>query len=79
MSKKKKKKILASQDFFSSTQDLVNSKEQLLRFKLFDKDTCFVILFSLIAIISKKNCAIQEMLKAIKIFIKRKCVYIELG
>ena len=74
----KKKKILASQDFFSSTQDLVNSKE-LLRFKLFDKDTCFVILFSLIAIISKKNCAIQEMLKAIKIFIKRKCVYMELG
>ena len=47
--------MLASQEFFSSTQDLVNSKEQLLRFKLFDKDTCFVILFSLIAIILKKK------------------------
>ena len=31
----------------------VNSKEQLLRFKLFDKDNCFVILVSLIAVISK--------------------------
>ena len=31
----------------------VNSKEQLLRLKLFDKDTCFLILVSLIAIMSK--------------------------
>ena len=30
----------------------VNLKEQLLKFKLFDKDTCFVILVSLIAIMS---------------------------
>ena len=33
----------------------VNSKEELLRFKLFDKDTCFVILVSLIAIILCEN------------------------
>ena len=31
----------------------VNSKEQLLIFKLFDKDVIFVILVSFIAIISK--------------------------
>ena len=30
----------------------VNSKEELLRFKVFDKNTCFVILVSLIAIMS---------------------------
>ena len=31
----------------------VNSKDQLLRFKLFNKDTCFVVLVSLTAIMSK--------------------------
>ena len=31
----------------------VNSKELLLRFKLFNKDTCFDIFVSLIAIMSK--------------------------
>ena len=43
-----------------------------LRFKLFSKDTCFVILVSLIASISKKIfSATQEMLKVIKISIMR--------
>ena len=31
----------------------VDSKQQLLKFKLFNKDTCFVVLVSLIVIMSK--------------------------
>ena len=56
----------------------VNSKEQLLRFRLFNKDTFLVIRVSLTAIMSKKIfSATQEMLKVIKIFIERTCVYME--
>ena len=51
--------------------------KRILRFKLFNKDTCFVILVSFIAIISKFFIATQEMLKVIKTFIKRTCVYME--
>ena len=31
----------------------VNSKEKLLRFRLFNKDTCFAIFVPLVAIVSK--------------------------
>ena len=55
----------------------VNSKEQLLRFRLFNKDTFLVIHVSLTAIMSKKIFSATQMLKVIKIFIERTCVYME--
>ena len=48
-------------------------KRIIIKFKLFDKDTRFVILVTL----SLCFGAIQEMLKVIKMFIKRACIYME--
>ena len=47
------------------------------KFELFNKYTCFVILVSLTVIMLIFFSATQVMLKAIKIFIKRTCVYLE--
>ena len=56
----------------------MNSKEYLLRLRLFNKDMFSVILVSHTAVMSKKNfSAAQEILKVIKIFTKRTCVCME--
>ena len=52
-------------------------KRIIIRFKLFNRYTCFVILVSLITIMSNCFSATHKMLKAIKIFMTRTCIYME--
>ena len=57
----------------------MNSKEQLLRFRLFNIDMFFLrFLFHLLLLCQFFFTATQKMLKVIKIFIKRDiCVYMK--